>query len=68
MSNDGNIEKERNKQKFMDNYKSIRKEKVPATKVMKNPKDVAKESKFIYKEEDENDEGNDYIGWADKKE
>ena len=68
MSNDGNIEKEKNKVQFMENYKSIRKEKVPATKVMKNEKDVAKENRFIYKGDEEDNDGEDYVGWADKKE
>jgi hypothetical protein len=67
MSNDGNIEKEKNKVRFMENYKSIRKEKVPVTKVMKNEKDVAKENRFIYKG-NENDDGEDYVCWADRKE
>ena len=68
MSNDGNIEKERNKQKFMDNYKSIRKEPIKVTKAMKNEKDVAKENRFIYKGDEEDNDGEDYVGWADKKE
>jgi hypothetical protein len=55
------------RRQFMNNVNKIRKEPIKAERTILNDKDVAKSRKWEYKD-DEEDDGEEYQGWSEKKE